>query len=339
LEPLVANKNVEVVEVKRVFLVMVLLTLLVVVGLAAKYTFYFISHIGPSDPNMKWLTVAIEDIEKILPVEVRYFAPKTFSIKAQVDLLKTAIAANPDGLIVPITDPNALDEPLREAIAKGIPVIAANIPDPRPEDERIPYLTYVGGDEYLTGVFMGKELLKTFGDKKPKRVAVGLAHVGHVGAEMRAQGMIDVLKPLGIPVDKIALTDDPAKIMQTWQAYLTAHPDTEAIWLVTLLATPYVVQVNEQMGRGDVKVFTVDESPLAIEGIRAGKVVATHSQQFYLQGWLPTMWLYIYNEYGYTPPPQILTGPVIINRENADEWREKVIKVFGEDLYNQLGSW
>ncbi len=323
----------------RRLVLMLLVSVLIVMGFGAKYTFYFISHIGPTDPNMKWLTKSIEDIEKILPVEVRYFAPRTFSIKAQVDLLKTAIAANPDGLIVPITDPYALDEPLREAIAKGIPVIASNIPDPRPDDERIPYLTYVGGDEYLTGVEMAKELLKTFKPAKPRRVAIGLAHVGHIGAEMRAQGMIDILQPLGIKVDKIALTDDPAKITQTWQAYLTRHPDTDAIWLVTLLATPYIVRVNEQMGRNDIKVFTVDESPLAIEGIRLGKVVATHSQQFYLQGWLPVMWLYIYNEYGYTPPPKILTGPVIINKNNADEWREKVIKVFGEDLYNELGSW
>ena len=33
-------------------------------------------------------------------------------------------------------------------------------PDSRPEGERIPYLTYVGGDEYLTGKRLGEYALE-----------------------------------------------------------------------------------------------------------------------------------------------------------------------------------
>ncbi|GAG58189.1 unnamed protein product, partial [marine sediment metagenome] len=50
-------------------------------------------------------------------------------------MLNSAIATKPDGIAVTITDPAALDAPLRKAIAAGIPVIAINVPDPRPEAE------------------------------------------------------------------------------------------------------------------------------------------------------------------------------------------------------------
>lgn len=305
-----------------------------------KYTFYFVSHIGPPDPNMKWLTSSIEEISKILPVKVNYVAPERFSVEEQVKMLETAIAAEPDGLIVPITDPKALEAPLKEAIKMGIPVIASNIADPRPAPEKIPYLTYVGGDEYKTGVQMAARILEEFAPEKPERVACGLGHIGHVGAEMRCQGLIDTLEPEGITVEKVALTEEATKIYDVWSAYLEANPDTDAIWIVTMLATPYVYKATKDAGKeGEVVIATVDESPMSIEGILRGYVIATHSQQFYLQGYLPVLWLYIYKEYGYVPPPEEIIGPVIIDEKTAPAWKEKLIKLFGEETYNELAGW
>lgn len=267
----------------------------------AKYTFYFVSHIGPADPNMLWLTKSIEAIKKLLPVEVIYSAPEVFSIEKQRELLEAAIAAKPDGLIVPVTDPVALEEPLRKAIAQGIPVVAANIEDPRPEPEKIPYLTYVGGDEYQTGWKMAEYVLKYFAEKnRPiRKVVVGIGHVGHVGAERRAQGMMERMAKENIPVLKIALTEEPGKIYEVARSTLEANPDVDVFWVVTMLATPFVRKAIVDLGLQDqVALATVDESPMAIEGLLKGYVIATHSQQFYLQGWLPVMWLYIYKEYG-----------------------------------------
>ena len=334
--------------ISYVVLAVVLATMLVVLGAmpaptaaqGPKYTFYFVSHIGPADPNMKWLTRSIEDVSKLLPVQVNYVAPEQFSVEQQVNMLQTAIAAKPDGLIVPITDPAALEGPLKEAIQAGIPVIASNIADPRPAPDKIPYLTYVGGDEYKTGIQMAERILKEFEPNMPKRVACGIGHVGHVGAEMRCKGLIDTLQPKGVTVEKVALTEEPAKISDTWRSYLQAHTDTDAIWIVTMLATPYVYQVTKDVGLTDqVKIATVDESPMSVEGILRGYLIATHSQQFYLQGYLPVVWLYIYKEYGYVPPPEEIIGPVIIDKNSAAEWKARLVSLFGEETYNELAGW
>ena len=303
------------------------------------YTFYFVSHIVPADPNESWLTTSIAEAEKEFPVTVKYVAPETFSVEAQVNLLETAIAAKPDGLIVPITDAAALQGPLNQAISSGIPVIASNIPDMRPAGQRIPYLTYVGGDEYQTGVLMAQEILQQFKPNVPRRVACAIGDVGHAGAEARCKGLIDTLKTAGVPADKVAITDEPSTVTNVMRAYLVARPDTDAIWTVTLLTAPFVYKVVQGLGKlNQVKMATVDESPLAIEGILQGKLIATHSQQFWLQGYLPVMWLYLYKKYGYTPPPTELVGPVIIDKTSAAQWKAKLINIFGQQKYDQLAA-
>jgi simple sugar transport system substrate-binding protein len=314
-----------------------------------KYTLYFLSHIGPADPNMRWLTIAIEDFMKRYPeVEVRYVATETFSIKQQVEDVETAIAAGADGLIVPITDPTALEDVLRRAVDAGIPVVAANICDPRPAPEKIPYLTYVGGDEYLVGVKLGQNLLQAWRDgrlPKPVKVMVPIHHVGHIGLEYRAKGMTDAMKEIGVPVEKLAIGDEPTKAKQIMTSYLSVNPDVNVIFCVAAWSAPWAYEVasdlelDPDVDNKGVTILCVDASPVALEGIIAGKVLATHSQGFYLQGYLPPEWLYFYLHFGYTPPPEIITGPIIIDNTNVEKWKKLVMTVFGEKTYKELVLW
>jgi len=39
-------------------------------------------------------------------------------------------------------DPKSCDPILKPAIERGIPLLAANVEDPRPREEKIPYLCY-----------------------------------------------------------------------------------------------------------------------------------------------------------------------------------------------------
>ena len=317
------------------------------VGQAAeKYTFYFLSHIGPADPNMRWLTTAIDDFEKRYPeVEVKYVATEKFSIKRQVEDVETAIAAGADGLIIPITDPTALDAPIRNAVEKGIPVIAANIADP---DKKLPYLTYVGGDEYAVGVKLGQNLIQAWKDgriPKPQKVMVPVHHIGHIGLEYRAKGMTDAMKEIGVPVEKLGTGDEPTKAKQIMAAYLSAHKDVNVIFCVGAMSAPWAYAVASDLGLDPdvdtkgVTILTVDASPVSLEGIADGKILCTHSQGFYLQGYLPPEWLYFYLHFGYTPPPEIITGPIVIDKKNVQKWKKLVMTIFGEKTYKELILW
>ncbi len=114
-----------------------------------KMKFYVISHGGPGDPFWGVVMRGARDAGEMFNCDVTYLGPEKFSIQKLVDMLETAIAGDPDGLVVTITNATALDQPLKDAIKKGIPVVAINVPDYRDPAKRIPYLAYVGADDYM----------------------------------------------------------------------------------------------------------------------------------------------------------------------------------------------
>src|SRR5262249_57624354 len=89
-----------------------------------------------------------------------------------------------------------------------------------------------------------------------------------------------------------------------------------------------------------VTVLSVDESPVSLEGVKGGHLLATHSQGFYLQGYIPFELLYWYKQLGYRPFNDTLSGPIIIDKSNVDAWVPFTKNIFG-DTYDKLaqGQW
>ena len=285
-----------------------------------EFTFYYISHGGPADP---WWGPVIKGAElagQLLGVKVVYQGPEKFSIKWLVDALQSAAAAKPDGIIITVTDYQALDEPLRKVIEQGIPVIAVNVPDPRPPDERIPYLGYVGQDEYQAGYKLGEYVIKWFQrefGRLPKNAVIGIHEVGHVGLELRAKGIQDAFRDAGagyVP-EKLDITTDITKAYEILKSYLRANPDVEVIFtLGPLGAHPAMQLIVDEGLQGKVFVATVDLDDKILQGIRDGIVIAAVSQQPFAQGFLPVVFMYLYVKYGIVPPEHVPTGPTIIDK-------------------------
>ena len=304
-------------------------------GGEAKYTFYYISHGGPADP---WWAPVIKGAElagEMLGVKVVYQGPEKFSIKWLVDQLQAAAAAKPDGIIITITDYTALDEPLRNVIKQGIPVIAVNVYDPRPADERIPYMSYVGQNEYQAGYKLAEYVIKWFKDKYgrlPKNAFVGIHEVGHVGLEMRAKGIQDAFKDAGadyVP-EKLDITTDTTKAYEAMKSYLQANPDVEVIFTLGPLGAHPAMQLIEDEGlKGKVYVATVDLDDKILNGIQNDLVIAAVSQQPFAQGFLPVVFMYLYVEYGIVPPEQVPTGPTIINKDLLGVVEKQIQKTGG----------
>lgn len=305
-------------------LLVLLLVLLSVSLVFSEFNFYLVSHGGPADPFWAVVMKGMNDAAEKYGVNATYLGPVKYSIQTFVNNLNAAIAAKPDGIIVTITDVNAVEEPLKRAIAAGIPVIAINVPDPRTGLDKIPYLAYIGNNEYLGGYNGAQYVLSQF---KPKRAVIAIHEVGHAGLEMRAKGIIDVLSNEGIPVEKLNITVDPAKGVAVLEGYLRRHPDTDMIFTLGPIGTLPAVTVVESMGlEGKVKVSGFDLTEEMLEWIREGKVLYTVDQQQYLQGYLAIEFLYFYKKYGLCPVGDVLTGPFIITKENLEPVVESVKK-------------
>lgn len=154
--------------------------------MAEGYTFYFVTHGVVGDPWWSPVIKGAQDAAELLGVTVHYVGLERWDLMLLKANLEAAILAEPAGIILTITSPEVLDEPARMAIAKGIPIIAINVPDTRPEDERIPYLAYIGQQEFEAGKAMAERVLKEF---TPKAAVVTITEPGHVGLEARAAGV------------------------------------------------------------------------------------------------------------------------------------------------------
>jgi simple sugar transport system substrate-binding protein len=324
-----------------------------VIGLVSaqsdNYRFVMVSHIGSNDPNMNWLTTSMKTFNEKYPgVKTEYLSTNEYSLQSFITILNQAIATHPDGIAVPILNSQALQPILDKAVSSGIPVVAFNIADPRPADQRIHYLTYVGGDEYLTGLKMGEFIIaQANAGKVPKPVKVMCANhdAAHQGLKARYRGMADAMKKIGVTVDELIIGADPAAARSIMQAYLSTHKDVNYIFSLGTLSCPWAYSVADQMGlkpkladKG-MTIVTMDDSPNSLEGIKDGKILASHSQGFWLQGYLPMEILYFYKKMGMAPLDDIITGPIIINADNVDEWIKFVKATIGEDAYKKQITW
>lgn len=314
---------------KKILRKLVVITLVVgivaLVGIASQtsevlakekvYRFFLISHGGPGDPFWGTVFQGMKDAEKMLGGEVKttLLAPKKHSIEILLDFLDTAMAANPDGIGITITSIEALDEPLRRVIAKGTPVIAFNTTDPRPENERIPCLSAIGQMEFDAGAGSAKGMLKVF---KPTRAVVATHKPGAVFSRERIRGIMSVLEPAGVKAEKIDVTLDPAKGVETLKSYKMKYPETDAILTVGTMPTHYGIDfITEENLKGKVKLGGFDVDEKIMKAIVDEVCLYTIDQQAYLQGYLTVHWLYLNAKYGFRPPERIPTGPTVITKD------------------------
>lgn len=281
---------------------------------APSYTFYVVEHGSSGDPYWEIVKKGAEDAAKLYGVKLTWLNPETFSIQKLVDLMNSAIAAKPDGILATITDPEAVAPPLTQAIDQGIPVIAIDTADPRPFPEKIPYLFYIGPDDYTGGRRAAERMLQ---EGPVPRAACALHEQGNISLQLRCKGFSDVIKAAGGVVDELDIGQDPAKIQQTEQSYFAANPDATAILTLGPIGAIPTIQFLEQNNlAGKITHGTFDLDPTTNKSIEDGSTLFTVDGQPYLIGYQGIVMLYLRNLYGFTVGGDILTGPAIIDKSN-----------------------
>ena len=292
-----------------------------------KYTFYYVDHGTPGNPFWAVYYKGIDDATQMLAqygVEVKHLSAEA-DVKKQIDMLKMAVAANPDGLVTSMIDPKSFDPILRPAIEKGMALMAVNVEDPRPPEERIPYLAYYGEDTWKSGVELGAAFIKYVKETNgfhPKHVLLCNPMAGHYVWEARLEKFGETLeKEYGTKQDKVVVGEDPTKAMEIIRAFLVKNPDVDVICApvhFTHANVSLVKELGKEAGK-DIYLTCFDMMPETLQDIKEGKVVCTHDQQQYLQGFLPLIDLYLYKaKYSVHPYGIVSTGPIIIDRSNVD---------------------
>src|SRR5690606_24792736 len=275
--------------------------------------FVFVSH-GP-DSDSWWNTIknALKEAERDLKVTVEYRNPPTGDLADMARIIQQAAASNPTGLISTIADYDTLEGPLKDAVAKGIPLITVNS-GTQEESHKLGALMHIGQPEYEAGKAAG-ERAKAAGVTKFLCVN---HYITNVASVERCQGYAD---GLGVELGDQMLDSgiDPTEVYNKVKAYLQQHPDTNGI--LTLgpnSAEPTLKLLRDTGETSKYNFITFDLSADISQGIKDGIVESAIDQQPYLQGYLPVVLLAQYSRYGVIPANNVNTGPGFVTKDNID---------------------
>jgi simple sugar transport system substrate-binding protein len=275
-----------------------------------------VSHGQASDPFWSVVQNGVQAAASAMGVTANYSAPATFDMVAMAQLIDTAVASQPDGLVVSIPDADALGPSIEAAVAAGIPVISMNSGSDVYKDLGV--LIHVGQTEYEAGVGGGQRMADA-------GVTNGLCvnqEVGNVALDLRCQGFADALAEAGGTSQVLAVDlADPTGAQVAIESALTADSSINGVLTLGPTGALPALGAFDSMGiKGQMPLATFDLAPEVLQAIVDGDMLFAIDQQQYLQGYLPIVFLTLYNQDGGLLPGGggvVLTGPGFVTADNA----------------------
>jgi simple sugar transport system substrate-binding protein len=242
------------------------------------------------------------------------------TVSTMLSSFQDAVTANSPGIATTVTDATAFVSPINSALQQGIPVITynANGSSANPTNG----LAYVGQDLLTSGKEVGTRLasLLTKGD-----TVVGVtAQPGSLNIQPRLDGAAAALTAAGMNVMFGSKGFDAgASSTQESQAlpqFLQSHGSSiQGIFAVdggdTSLLGTTLAKYNLV---GKVHAGGFDLEPATLSAVNAGQVDFTIDQSPYLQGFLPTLYMYLFQlSGGLVSPPTTDTGLKFVTKSNV----------------------
>jgi len=279
----------------------------------------FVTHGQAADPFWSVVQNGMRDAAQEVGVEVEYQAPRSYDMVVMGRLIDATVASDPDGMVVSVSDPDALRTPIQKAVKAGIPVISVN--SGYEAAQKMGVLAHVGQTEYEAGYEGGKEMAAAGVEK-----ALCVNHsIGNVSLDRRCEGFSDAFEEAGGTTELLATeVGDPNEAQQRIQARLSSDATIDG--LITLgpsMTQPALRALQETETQDRVTMATFDLSPRILEGIEDGDILFAIDQQPYLQGYLPVtmMALRLRNNASF-PDEVVRTGPAFVTDENVAELRD-----------------
>lgn len=281
-------------------------------------SFAVVTHGSSGDAFWDVVKKGAEQAGEDLGVTVTY--QSSGDAAQQADLISGAVARKAGGIVVSMANPDALAEPIKKAIAAGIPVVTINSGAARSAE--LGALAHVGQDEGIAGEGAGARLAKA----GVKKLLCVVHEAGNIGLEQRCAGA------------KKGLTGGSVQNLQVDISNVAEAQTTIASKLQADKSVGGVLALNPAIGvaaadaaaaaGSSAKIATFDLSGDVVEAILADKILFAVDQQQYLQGYLPITMLHLYvanaNTVGGGHP--VLTGPGFVTKENAAKVKELASK-------------
>ena len=285
------------------------------------WQFWFVNHVYTNTffvPTQYGFADAAALLD--IPVPKWGGSASTSSVSQMVSFLQTAISAKANGIATTVINATGFTTPVMDAMNAGIPVVTYNADGvytasgaPNIGTNR---LCYVGQALYLSGQQLGeriKSLVTT-----PGEIVIFIATPGTGNIQPRYDGAASVLKAAGYTVSEIATGASTSVELAAEKAYLLGHKGVKGAFAVDAGSTEFLAQALAGSGLSGLPAGGFDLTPVTLSAIQAGSINFTINQNPYLQGFLPTLYLYMYNlSGGLVPPPDTDTGLSFVTKTNV----------------------
>jgi simple sugar transport system substrate-binding protein len=285
------------------------------------WQFWFVNHVYT---NVFFVPTqyGFADAAALLDIPVPKWggSASTSSVSQMTSFLQDAISAKANGIATTVINATGFTTPVMDAMNAGIPVITYNADGlytsngtPEIGTNR---LCYVGQALYLSGQQLGeriKSLVTT-----PGEIVIFIATPGTGNIQPRYDGAASVLKAAGYTVSEIATGSNPSQNLPAEKAYLLGHKSIKGAFAVDAGSTEYLAQAKAAAGMSSLPAGGFDLTPTTLSAIQSGAIDFTINQNPYLQGFLPTLYLYMYNlSGGLVTPPDTDTGLSFVTKTNV----------------------
>jgi simple sugar transport system substrate-binding protein len=285
------------------------------------WQFWFVNHVYTNTffvPTQYGFADAAALLD--IPVPKWGGSASTSSVSQMVSFLQTAISAKANGIATTVINATGFTTPVMDAMNAGIPVVTYNADGvytsngtPNIGTNR---LCYVGQALYLSGQQLGeriKSLVTT-----PGEIVIFIATPGTGNIQPRFDGAAAVLKAAGYTVSEIATGAATSVELAAEKAYFLGHKGVKGAFAVDAGSTEFLAQALSGSGLSSLPAGGFDLTPVTLSAIQSGAINFTINQNPYLQGFLPTLYLYMYNlSGGLVPPPDTDTGLSFVTKTNV----------------------
>jgi simple sugar transport system substrate-binding protein len=283
------------------------------------WQFWFVNHVT-TNPFFVPTQSGMKDAAALLGLPAPKWGGSTASSATEmVSYLNTAIAAKANGIATTVITATSFTTPVKNAMDAGIPVISYNadgVVNNGTPDIGTNRLCYVGQALYNSGVAMGNRIKSLI--SSPGEVVIFIATPGSGNIQPRYDGAVSVLKPAGFTVKQAATGALTSGEGAAEKAFLTGAKATlKGAFAVDAGSTQFLGPSLASVGL-KIPAGGFDLTPGTLSSINSGQINFTIDQNPYLQGFLPVMYLYLFNlTGGLVAPPNTDTGLTFVTKSNV----------------------
>lgn len=244
------------------------------------------------------------------------------SVTNQVNYINTAIAAKAAGIATTVTSATGFTSVVSSAMDGGIPVVSYNADGVYVAGKPVigtNRLAYIGQALYISGQIMGatiKSLVPGGG-----KIGIGIASPGAGNIQPRFDGAASVLGS-AYQVESINTTTNTSAEQSKMTSWLLGNKGAKGLFAVDYGSTSYLAGALKAAG-SSIPSGGFDTAPTTLSGITSGSVSFTIFQDPYLQGFLPTLFLYLFLLSGsQLQPPDTDTGLTVITKDNIGQFNK-----------------